>query len=71
MTMPLKYRRDPVKRREYLQSLCGNPDGQTAILPVLAIICEGSTCNEICPNYKHCEKAGTSLGLHFGEVIKE
>ena len=65
MTMPLKYRKDPVKRREYLKKLCGDQDGQKGIS---AIFCEGSTCNEVCPNFEHCTKAGISLGLHLEKV---
>jgi hypothetical protein len=29
--MPSKYRKDPVKRREYLQKLCGPSDGQVEL----------------------------------------
>ena len=47
--------------------VCKDQDGQKGIS---AIICEGSTCNEICPNFEHCTKAGVSLGLHL-EKVKE
>ena len=68
MTMPLKYRKDPVKRREYLNQLCGLPDEQ---ITIKAIFCNGSTCSSSCPNFIHCEKAGVSLGLYFEKCTKE
>lgn len=65
MSLPLKYRKDSVKRREYIQRIVGLPDGQMGLK---AIICEGSTCNKICPNWVYCNDAGTCLG---GDFISE